>query len=182
MALIVVVNGKGGVGKDSFCDAVASESASVVKHISSITPIKNLARQAGWLGGKELKDRKFLSDLKALLCDYNNYPTMYCVEESRRFEVENRDGILFIDIREPEEIKKFVEATNHKAITLLIKRDEVDKNVYGNASDDNVNNYDYDYVYYNNTGLDELPQSAIAFMNEVKECEQKKVLPHDFGC
>ena len=42
-----------------------------VENISSITPIKDLAKLCGWGGEKNEKSRKFLSDLKQLLIDYN---------------------------------------------------------------------------------------------------------------
>ena len=59
--------------------------------------------------------------------------------------------IMFIHIREPEEIKRAVNSFNAK--TLLIKRDgqEIIKTNY---SDANVENYNYDYIIENTTLAD----------------------------
>ena len=56
----IVINGRGGVGKDTLCNLAAKHFK--VKNISTITPIKDLAREAGWDGRKDDKARKFLSD------------------------------------------------------------------------------------------------------------------------
>ena len=59
---VIVINGVGGVGKDTLCD-IASKYYKVM-NVSSVDPIKDAARILGWDGAKEPKDRKFLSDLK----------------------------------------------------------------------------------------------------------------------
>ena len=43
---IVIINGKGGVGKDTLCDVIAKKY--IVKNVSSITPIKEIAASAGY--------------------------------------------------------------------------------------------------------------------------------------
>ena len=75
------------------------------------------------------------------------------------------DNILFIHIREPEEIKRAVEAFN--AITLLIKREGLN-NIFLNYSDANVNNYNYDYIIRNTT-LEEFEIEAEKFVEKVLE-------------
>ncbi|MBO5879339.1 MAG: hypothetical protein J6Q68_02150, partial [Clostridia bacterium] len=62
--LVMVINGAGGVGKDTLCDFASAHFS--VMNISSITPIKEIAAMCGWNGEKSDKARKFLSDLKAL--------------------------------------------------------------------------------------------------------------------
>ena len=47
---VIVINGAGGVGKDTLCDAVALHLPTC--NISSITPIKEIARTFGWNGEK----------------------------------------------------------------------------------------------------------------------------------
>ncbi len=176
MKLAFVINGKGGVGKDSFCDAVAKVFE--VRNISSVDPIKAIARHAGWSGAKEDKDRKFLSDLKQLLTDYNELPTSYCMEEFKKFIASESETIMFIHIREPKEIQKFVDATEGRCLSLLIRRPGIDR-VYGNASDDNVENYEYDYIYENNKTLEEMESDVIDFMMNVIEQEKRKEFPHE---
>ena len=48
---VLVINGEGGVGKDTLCDLAAKHFK--VKNISSITPIKEIAAMCGWRGEKE---------------------------------------------------------------------------------------------------------------------------------
>ena len=60
--IVVIVNGCGGVGKDTFCDLVGKYINCIT--VSSVHPIKESARHAGWNGEEDDKSRKFLSDLK----------------------------------------------------------------------------------------------------------------------
>ena len=48
MKLTIVINGKGGVGKDTLCRFAAERYKT--RNISSITPIKELAAACGWQG------------------------------------------------------------------------------------------------------------------------------------
>lgn len=52
--IALVINGSGGVGKDTLCDLAAKHFR--VYNISSVDPIKDIARMANWDGRKE--DRK----------------------------------------------------------------------------------------------------------------------------
>ena len=62
---------------------------------------------------------------------------------------------MFVHIREAEEIKKLVERTGGAAKTLLIRGgDRMKKTDYGNASDDLVEAYSYDFYYVNDKTLD----------------------------
>ena len=90
-------------------------------------------------------------------------PFMSICEAVERFE-KSEDEIMFIHIREPEEIKKVVDKFSCK--TLLIKRDGTQK-IISNDSDKNVENYSYDYVI-NNTTLEN-------FKNMVKKLKQNNI-------
>lgn len=150
---VIIINGAGGVGKDTLCE-MASKSFKV-KNISSITPIKEIAALCGWSGKKDDKSRKFLADLKQLTVEYNDYPTSWAVERYREF-LRSDEQIMFVHIREPEEIAKFVRATGGEAKTLLVRGgDRMRKTVYGNAADDSVENYKYDYYFMNDKTLGE---------------------------
>ena len=52
---VVIINGKGGVGKDTLCEVVAKKYS--VRNVSSITPIKEIAKIGGWQGEKGNKDK-----------------------------------------------------------------------------------------------------------------------------
>ena len=73
--IVFVINGAGGVGKDTLCDLAAKHFK--VYNVSSIDPIKEIAAMTGWKGEKTDKARKYLSDLKALTINYNDYPTVW---------------------------------------------------------------------------------------------------------
>ena len=81
--LVMVMNGKGGVGKDALCQAL--ESRFSVVNISSITPIKEIASQHGWQGEKTPEARRFLAELKRVFVEYNDLPTRYLVEQYGAF-------------------------------------------------------------------------------------------------
>lgn len=151
--IALVINGAGGVGKDTLCDLAARHYR--VYNISSVDPIKDIARSCGWDGRKDDKSRRFLSDLKALTIAYNDFPTVWAKERYLGF-LESDNEIMFLHIREPEEIEKFVKATGGAAKTLLIRGgDRMTKSNYGNVSDDRVEDYDYDYYFTNDKTLDE---------------------------
>ena len=163
--LVIVINGRGGVGKDTLCD-FAAESYKV-KNISSITPIKNIARECGWDGSKDDKSRRFLSDLKLLCVEYNDYPTRWAFAEYESF-LRSEDEIMFVHIREPEEIAKFVKSTNGRAKTLLLRGGErMKKSSYGNVSDDGVENYDYDRYFMNDGTLEEARCGFVALLADM---------------
>lgn len=167
--IAIVINGKGGVGKDTLCEGAKSRFR--IRNVSSITPIKNIARLCGWNGEKDDRSRRFLAELKQLCVDYNNYPTLWAKAEYEEF-LRGDEQIMFLHIREPEEIAKFVEATEGRARTLLVRADErLKKDVYGNAADDNVEKYSYDY-YFDNEGEPSLMcRSFCELLSEILSAE-----------
>ena len=165
--VVFVINGAGGVGKDTLCDLAAEVYK--VRNISTITPIKRIAQQCGWTGAKDNKSRRFLSDMKRLCAEYNDFPTNWAKAEFDDF-LNTDEQILFVHIREAEEIKKFVNATGGRAKTLLIRGGERFKHRfggYGNASDDEVENYTYDYYFNNDGTIEDARKNFIAFLSEV---------------
>ena len=162
---VLVINGAGGVGKDTLC-AMAAEKFRV-ENISSITPIKEIAKLCGWNGEKDDKSRKFLADLKKISVEYNDFPTAWAAEQYRNFMLSDKE-IMFVHIREPEEIKKFVDATGGVAKTLLIRGgDRMTKRTYGNAADDSVENYEYDYYFVNEKSLAEVKIEFCDFIFDI---------------
>ncbi len=160
---IIVINGKGGVGKDTCVDAVAKKY--VVLNCSSITPIKDVASLLGWdFDDKSDKARKFLSDLKLLSSKFNDFPFNYLIQRYKWFMDMESVDVMFVHIREPKEIAKF-KAHVPGCKTLLIKSNRVNRD-FGNVADDNVDNYDYDYVYHNDKPLDEVGDDFLSFFEE----------------
>ena len=163
--IVLVINGRGGVGKDTLCDLAAKHFR--VYNISSVDPIKEIARMCMWDGRKDDKARRFLSDLKALTIEYNDFPTVWAKERFLGF-LDSEDEIMFLHIREPIEIDKFVRATDGVAKTLLIRGgDRMTKASYGNVSDDGVENYEYDYYFTNDRTLEEAERDFTSMLSDI---------------
>lgn len=157
---IFVINGSGGVGKDTFCEYVG-KYAKVRVH-SSVEEVKNIARLCGWSGSKEPKDRRFLSDLKDLLTKYNDLPFKGIQSVVNRFYKDTNE-FLFIHIREPEEIERAKQEFN--AHTILVVNDNV-KGIYSNHADGRVLEYNYDVVIDNSGTLENLDTFAKNFVEK----------------
>ncbi len=165
--ITIVINGVGGAGKDTLISLL--EDKYRVKNVSSITPIKELAKIMGWQGEKNDKARKFLADLKAVTTEYNDYPTKYILDEQSKF-LSTDEEIMFVHIREPKEIEKFVKLSNCKTKTLLIRpRNELTNKHYGNSSDDDVENFNYDYIFDNNRSLEEILPTWFELIEKIME-------------
>jgi hypothetical protein len=163
--LIIIINGKGGSGKDTICSIVSKYTHSI--SISAITPIKDIARISGWTGEKDNKSRKFLSDLKKAFIDYNDLPLNYLLSEVKKFTTDD-NKVLFVHIREPNEIDKFKLSVEIPVITLLVQRPSANI-IFGNESDDFVDDYKYDYIFQNDTNsFAELENSVISFFESLK--------------
>jgi len=173
---VVVVNGYPLSGKDTFVNFCIHNlnvlEKGVGHNLSTIDLVKSIANSLGWDGIKTDKDRKFLSDLKKLLKDWNDVPYKTISKEMHRLyryytehNIPENRIIFFIHTREPEEIKRFKD--DYGAITLLIKKNDVVEN-FSNDSDKNVDNYEYDFIIENNGTLEELEQKAIGFLKELK--------------
>ena len=168
---VIIINGKGGVGKDTICDIVGSHFD--ILNVSSIDPIKDIAKKNGWSGIKDHKSRKFLSDLKMLFTEYNDLPFNYLMNKYEMFKHSDLD-IMFVHIREPEEIEKFKRhIIDTNCISLLVTGREIDT-VWGNEADDNVSNYTYDYTYINDKPLEDLEDDIINFICSILSRGEKK--------
>ena len=164
--LAIVINGSGGAGKDTLCEMAAKHFKTV--NVSSIDPIKRIARENGWNGEKDLRSRKFLADLKQLFTDYNDLPTKYILEKYKEF-LESDAELFFVHIREGEQIAHFVseaKKTGVTPVTLLVRSKRCEA-VYGNASDDEVENYSYDHYYDNDLPLAEAESDFVEFLNKI---------------
>lgn len=163
--LVIVINGRGGVGKDTLCDF--SREVYRTRVVSAITPIKEIALRYGWNGEKDLKSRKFLSDLKRAFVEYNDLPTRYLCGQYEEF-LAGEEQLLFVHCREPEQIDAFRRAIGGNCVTLLVTRDDPALAVsYGNASDDDVATCAYDYYFDNSTPLAESRARFLAFLDSV---------------
>lgn len=163
--IVIIINGKGGVGKDAFCEVTSRYYK--VKTISSITPIKEIAKANGWNGKKDKKSRKFLSDLKRVFIEYNDLPNKYLLHQYRDFINDKETEILFVHIREADEIQKFKQQIECCCVSLLVENPLIDITYFGNDSDDLVNSMDYDYCFINDIPLSRMETKVVEFVKAI---------------
>lgn len=157
---VVIINGSAGVGKDTFCNICAKKV--FVANISSVDEVKEIAKVCGWNGEKDEHSRKFLSDLKAVLTEYNDGPFKYLVQRVKEAKREGME-LVFLHIREPEEIMRAREIFDAK--TLIIRAPKRVPVVPNNNSDMSVDNYVYDMEICNDNSIYELEYEADCFLS-----------------
>lgn len=162
MKHIFIVNGSGGCGKDTFA-SLLNEIIPVYKY-SSIDKVKQVAAICGWGGGKEERDRKFLSDLKLLTTEYNDMAFENVRAAVLKFGRSRIHKVMLIDIREPAEIDRAKQAFG--ARTILIRSNRVPV-ITSNMADANVFNYDYDFEFDNSGTIEDLREKVIEFASGV---------------
>ena len=155
---IFIINGSGGVGKDTFVNMVSKYVPTT--NYSSVDKIKEAAKIIGWHGEKTEKARKFLSDLKVLSTEYNNFPYKSMVNKIEDFLEDTVNQFLFLHIREPEEIKRLSEEFD--LTTILISNNNVSL-IDTNMADKHVFDYEYDMKITNDSNLTELNEKAKIF-------------------
>lgn len=159
-----IVNGKPRSGKDTFVDyasALLKLHHIKSKSISSVDKVKAAAELLGWNGVKDEKGRKFLSDLKDISSSVYDGPLEYMRSEILDFNHYNSNGVVFIMIREPEEIIKFVSKFPHTK-TIYVNRGVTES--FNNHADENVEKYYYDYIIDNEGDLLGLQKVASDFV------------------
>ena len=173
---IIVINGTGGSGKDTFVKYVA-ECAEVI-NFSSIDKTREVVKWAmdtycGYNGDyveeKTEAYRKLLSENKRITREWFDGPFKEITSVIKDF-LESEHEIMFIHSREADEIKRIVD--NFGALTLLVKRAGLE-NINSNASDANVDNYDYDIVIINDD-LDQLRSDAEVLVNDLRGNKVKR--------
>ena len=165
---IYILNGKAGSGKTTFFKLIEEKCRNYVYNYSTVDLVKKVAYGCGWNGSKTPENRKFLSDLKDLLTEWDDVPYKDCLKEIKRitsladiYDIEHDDWAIFIDCREPKEIQKFVDRLGAK--TIFIDRKIEDYNA-SNHADANVENFEYDIVINNNGTLEDLAAVAMNFI------------------
>ena len=180
--MVVVVNGMPRAGKSTFvamCRAYKGHKAA--QEYSTVDYVKELAMELGWNGEKTLRDRKFLSDLKALLTEWKDIPYQKTLEwikltyrrNASDYGLLHDDTCLFIHCREPEEIRRFKADLGDDCVTVLVRRAEVENEKQSNRSDSEVFNFEYDHTIVNNGTLDDLQRAAIDFLHAIGQGKQK---------
>ena len=125
----IIINGVGGVGKDSFVSRFYDVSGIPTCNISTIQeaerilfalePILSLKQE------RELKTdlyRSLLYDTKALLVKYGDRPYRQTVKRVHELENLFPGNAIFIHCREGAEISKLVDYYGEQCITVLVER------------------------------------------------------------
>ena len=122
--------------------------------------------------------------MKRTFIDYNDLPNNYLEEEYHKFKKSDID-VLFVHIRENDQIDDFKRRVDLKCVTMLVRSSRIDESNkhYGNYSDDNVEDYTYDYYYTNGKPIEKLTADFMNYIYElfIKEgvapCEAIESLP-----
>lgn len=189
---IFILNGTAGAGKDTFANMLNEYIPT--KHISSITPVKEVAKVLGWSGDKTPEYRSFLCDTKKYLNSKGDFIWNYLDAQVEEFRNDDETRVLLIDIREPKEIKKAVE--RYGAKTILIERQEKVRikranvevitsrtrlNGIVNTADMEVDCYSYDYRIQNLGTLQDFKENVKDFAKKIESLElYDKVIAVDF--
>lgn len=166
-----IINGRPRSGKDTFVNFCLEELGAFGKLISTVDFVKKIATECGWDGTKDLKNRKFLSDLKDLLTNWGDVPYKKTLQEIDMFKFDldywdvSDKGVVFIMCREPKEIDRFERELNAKSV--LIRRASVEFEQQSNHADSEVLNHKYDYIIENNGTVDELKEKAKGFLKNL---------------
>lgn len=160
---IFIINGSGGVGKDTFVSMVSKLIKTT--NYSSIEYIKSAARIIGYDGtSKDEKSRKFLSDLKLLSSEYNDHPYKMLVAKINEFyDASDENEFLFLHVREPKEIRR-LKKDFPEIITILITNKNV-PDIKSNNADLYVMCFEYNITINNDEGLLELNEYAQKFVD-----------------
>ena len=171
---VVIINGIAGAGKDTFVVMCKDVLGGIrVVNVSTVDFVKEVAQFCGWDGTKTPENRKFLSDLKKVLTEWNEVPLKKISEDIKAWQsiwIGSGDydkAVVFIHCREPKEIDKLLkEFQNYDPVTLLIRRGTAESVEQINNSDNSVLDYSYDYTIHNNDSLSALRAQAEIFLKE----------------
>ena len=165
MIHIFVLNGSPRSGKDTFCTLM--EKYGVVKHFSYVDFTRTMLDKMHIDYSKKTdKDRQLLETINNALETYDDIP-MKDICENVLYAISKADFrnlFIFVDIRKPENIKRFLEKYPD-AKTLYI--DDGKELSNATESDHSVKDYDYDYYIMNDSSLDDLQKKVDSFVHEI---------------
>lgn len=162
---IFVLNGSPRSGKDTFCTLM--EDHGVVKHYSYVDFTRTmLDKMRVDYRKKTDRDRQLLETINNALEAYDDIP-MKDICENVIYAIAKADFrnlFIFVDIRKPENIKRFIEKFPD-AKTLYI--DDGKELSNATESDHSVKDYDYDYYVMNDGSLGDLKKKVDSFVHEI---------------
>lgn len=156
---IIIINGTATAGKDTFIQLFMKHASACVFEWSTINTVKAVAGPAfGWDGEKDEAGRRFLSDIKDAWVRYNDGPFKEICEKIRYYDRRFERFVLFVHVREPEEIHKIVDRFPGRVTTIEVINRRVAPP--GNHADANTDKYNYNITVDNSTTLASLEKSA----------------------
>lgn len=189
MRKLVITNGTGGAGKDTFCQMVKKELEEIgfeTWRYSYVDFTRNMLQEFADIdtSKKTDKDRKLLAAINRALEEYDDIPFKDCcslVEDfllsyQKRFEpttdtyVKNDADFIFLDVRVPEIIDRFKEKYQN-VYTVLIDNGTLTDST---QEDLGVKNYKYDYTIDNTGTLCDLEQQANDFVLSILNQEDTR--------
>lgn len=179
MKYILIFNGHPRSGKTTFQNAIAEKYKSII--YSSITPVieltdkmiessndEDLINLYVYAANRKLPEyRNILSNMKHALYNFDDgtFINSKILEKLFEFINDSETEFFMIDIRESSHIKSFIKFVSHshkwsskistsdfKLRTIFVDNDNHE--LIGNISDDNVEDYQYDYVIKNTSTLE----------------------------
>lgn len=83
--------------------------------------------------------------------------------------MEGEERLLFLHVREPEEIERLKRELGSNCRTLLVRRKGISGQLLGNRSDDEVETFQYDVVLENDSDLKALEEKVGKIFAEFRE-------------
>lgn len=155
---VILINGYPGSGKDTFVELCSKFAR--VDNILTSTPAKEALKLLGWDGEKTPEARDLLAQFMEISYEHFNGPVRYVLDEIAK----SRASLIFIHVREPQNIDVLKDAIGRNVLTVFVDR-QSQKGSYNNDSDSNVENYVYDITIDNNGTIDDLKGVAFSFTN-----------------
>lgn len=189
MRKLVITNGTGGAGKDTFCQMVKKELEEIgfeTWRYSYVDFTRNMLHEFADIdtSKKTDKDRKLLAAINRALEEYDDIPFKDCCDLindfllsfQNRYEPmtdtyeKNDTDFIFLDVRSPEIINRFKEKYKN-VYTVLVDNGKLTD---ATPEDLNVKNYDYDYTIDNTGTLCDLEQQAHDFVTYILNQEDTR--------
>lgn len=189
MRKLVITNGTGGAGKDTFCQMVKKELEEIgfeTWRYSYVDFTRNMLHEFADIdtSKKTDKDRKLLAAINHALEEYDDIPFKDCCDLindfllsfQNRYEPmtdtyeKNDTDFIFLDVRSPEIINRFKEKYKN-VYTVLVDNGKLTD---ATPEDLNVKNYDYDYMINNTGTLCDLEQQAHDFVTYILNQEDTR--------
>ena len=158
---IVIINGTGGCGKNTFVNMFDENAA----HISMVDIVRELITKMGLTSDtKDENYRRFMHSFKRALEDYNDLPFQSVMCDIQKLMMDPNVPFIFIDMREPADVARIEKI--YDIFTVLVHNPRV-ADISTNYADASVYDISYDYIIENDGDLEKLRESAETLQNEI---------------